>query len=101
MADEDEVVAEYDVFLTPPIAEEVYLLQYPNRPRNRPYSSKYGASPHAMRIKHHAGFLEVDVQLNTEHNFNKYMGLKWGDASRVSKEVHDFMQQFPLYPELS
>lgn len=87
--EEDPVIAEYDVFLTPPIEEHVYLLQYPNRPRNRPYSSKLGASPEELRIKPKAGYLEMDIGLNTEHNFNKYMGLKWGDATRVSKEVQN------------
>ena len=69
--------------------EQIYLLQYPNRPRNRPYSNRNGATPKTMRIKPRSGYLEVDVKLNTSHNFNKYMGLKWGDASRVSKDLHN------------
>lgn len=82
-------MAEYDVFLTPPIQEHIYLLQYPNRPRNRPYNNQYGATPHEMRIKPNSGFLEVDVKLSTQHNFNKYLGLKWGDATRTSHELHN------------
>lgn len=87
--EDDPVLAEYDVFLTPPMHEQIYLLQYPNRPRNRPYAAKFGATPEEMRIKPKTGYLEVDINLNTEHNFNKYMGLKWGDAARMSKEVHN------------
>ncbi|PIA88872.1 DNA-directed RNA polymerase III subunit rpc5 [Cercospora beticola] len=87
--EEDPVIAEYDVFLTPALEEQILLLQYPNRPRNRPYNSQYGATPHDMRIKPKAGFVEVDVKLNTNHNFNKYMGLKWGDATATSKQVHN------------
>lgn len=69
--------------------EHIYLLQYPNRPRNRPYNSQYGATPVDMRIKPTAGFIEVDVKLSTHHNFNKYMGLKWGDAAKASRELHN------------
>ncbi|USW57180.1 Putative DNA-directed RNA polymerase III subunit Rpc5 [Septoria linicola] len=87
--DEDPVIAEYDVYLTPALQEQILLLQYPNRPRNRPYNSQYGATPHDMRIKPKSGFVEVDVKLNSNHNFNKYMGLKWGDASNASKQLHN------------
>jgi DNA-directed RNA polymerase-3 subunit RPC5 len=69
--------------------EQIFLLQYPNRPRTRPYNNTFGATPRNMRIKPNAGYLEVDVKLNTDHNFNKYMGLKWGDASQTSKELHN------------
>ncbi|CZT20746.1 uncharacterized protein RCC_06604 [Ramularia collo-cygni] len=87
--DDDPVTAEYDVYITPAIADQILLLQYPNRPRNRPYSANYGAVPTDMRIKPHSGYMEVDVALNTQQNFNKYMGLKWGDATRASHELHN------------
>lgn len=87
--DDDPVTAEYNVYLTPAIADQIYLLQYPNRPRNRPYSAQYGATPTDMRLKPHSGYMEVDVALNTQQNFNKYMGLKWGDATRASHELHN------------
>jgi DNA-directed RNA polymerase-3 subunit RPC5 len=87
--EEDPVTAEYDVYLTPELQEHIYLLQYPNRPRHRPYSKAFGATPQDMRIKPKAGYMEVDVKLNTEQNFNKYMGLKWGDANRASRELHN------------
>ena len=45
--------------------------------------------PHDMRIKPKSGFMEVDVKLNTNHNFNKYHGLKWGDATAASKQLHN------------
>ncbi|KAF7194861.1 DNA-directed RNA polymerase III subunit rpc5 [Pseudocercospora fuligena] len=87
--EDDPVIAEYDVYLTPPLAEHIYLLQYPNRPRYRGYNSQYGATPEHMRIKPHSGYMEMDIKLSTEHNFNKYMGLKWGDATKASKELHN------------
>jgi DNA-directed RNA polymerase-3 subunit RPC5 len=83
------VTAEYNVFLTPAMEEQIFLLQYPNRPRTRPYNNTFGATPQNMRIKPEAGYLEVDVKLNTDHNFNKFMGLKWGDATQSSKELHN------------
>ena len=99
-ADDDPVLAEYDVFLTPPIQEHIYLLQYPNRPRNRPYNNHYGATPHEMRIKPSSGFLEVDVKLNTQLNFNKYLGLKWGDAVATSHELHNASGTHPTQEAL-
>lgn len=87
--EDDPVIAEYDVFLTPALKEQILLLQYPNRPRNRPYNNQFGAKPHDMRIKPRSGFMEVDVKLNTSHNFNKYNGLKWGDATAASKQLHN------------
>lgn len=48
-----------------------------------------GAAPVDMRIKPKAGFMEVDIRMSTEHNFNKYMGLKWGDAANVARHLHN------------
>jgi len=87
--DEDPVTAEYDVFLTPHMQEQIYLLQYPNRVRERPYNARMGANPEGMRIKPEAGYLETDVRLNTSLNFNKYQGLKWGDALHTAREVQN------------
>lgn len=88
-AEDDPVTAEYDVFLTPAIEEQIYLLQFPNRSRTQPYNERARAMPTDMRIKPKAGFMEMDIDMNTKHNFNKYMSLKWGDARRISKEVHN------------
>ncbi|CAK4031447.1 DNA-directed RNA polymerase III subunit rpc5 [Lecanosticta acicola] len=88
-AEDDPVTAEYDVFLTPPIEEQVYILQYPNRSRSIPYNRSGGAMPQDMRIKPQAGFMEMDVDMNSKHNFNKYMALKWADAKQSSKELHN------------
>ena len=30
----------------------------------------------------------MDVHLNTEHNLNKFQGLKWGDALRMGNDIH-------------
>ncbi|KAK3679599.1 hypothetical protein LTR37_021377 [Vermiconidia calcicola] len=83
----DPVTAEYDVYLTPALQQQIYLLQYPNRARDRPYNARTGVRPEQMRIKPKSGYLEVDMNLNTEHNFNKYRALKWGESMRTGKEV--------------
>lgn len=38
-----------------------------------------------MRIKPQAGFIEMDIAMNTSANFNKFQGLVWGDAMRKSQ----------------
>jgi DNA-directed RNA polymerase-3 subunit RPC5 len=88
--DDDPVTAEYDVYLTPSISEQsqqIYVLQYPNRPRNLPYNYQFGMQPDSMRIKPQSGYLEMDVRMNTERNFNKYQALKWGDAARTARQL--------------
>lgn len=83
--DDDPVLAEYDVYLTPASAEQMYLLQYPIRARHQPYNERNGARPMEMRMKPQAGFIEMDIQMNSSANFNKYQGLVWGDAMRKSQ----------------
>ena len=83
--DDDPVTAEYDVYVTPASAEQMYLLQYPIRRRDQPYNERNGARPMEMRIKPQAGFIEMDIGMNTSANFNKYQGLVWGEAMRKSQ----------------
>lgn len=63
----------------------MYLLQYPIRDRAHPYNEREGARPIEMRIKPQAGFIELDIAMNTTTNFNKYQGLVWGEAMRKSQ----------------
>jgi len=79
------VLAEYDVYITPGLAEQIYLLQYPIRNREQPYNERNGARPMEMRIKPEAGFVEMDIGMNTSANFNKYQGLVWGEAMRKAQ----------------
>ncbi|KAK5107612.1 hypothetical protein LTR62_000947 [Meristemomyces frigidus] len=87
--EDDPVTAEYDVYLTPPKSEQIILLQYPNRLRTRPYNDRHGARPSNVRIKPETGHLEVDVNLSTNYNFNKYKSLQWGDALETSRDIHN------------
>lgn len=81
------MTAEYDVFITPELLEKVYLLQYVNRDRNKGYNARSAACPTEVRIKPESGYLEVDVDMNTNRNFNKYKGLQWGDAMGNARNI--------------
>jgi DNA-directed RNA polymerase-3 subunit RPC5 len=85
MQDDDPVIAEYNVFITPRQLEQIYLLQYPNRNRTQPYNDRNGARPVDFRIKPQAGFMEMDIAMNPTANFNKFQSLLWGEAIRKSK----------------
>jgi DNA-directed RNA polymerase III subunit RPC5 len=50
--DDDEIVAELPVFLNQDLAKQLYLLQYPLRPAQRPYSKDLGELTH-VRVKPH------------------------------------------------
>lgn len=87
--EDDPVKAEFDVYLTPPMQERIHLLQYPNRPRDKPYNDRFGARPHNLRMKPKSGFLELDIHMHTGFNFNKYQSLKWGDAVQTVKSYQN------------
>lgn len=40
-------------------------------------------------MKPKSGFLELDVKLNPEYNFNKYQSLKWGDALGTARQAQN------------
>lgn len=80
------MVAEYDVFITTDLTEELYLLQYPNRAREEPYNAASHNAPMNIRMKPKAGFIEVEVPLNVKNHFDKYKGIKFGEALRKAKE---------------
>ncbi|KAF2199117.1 hypothetical protein GQ43DRAFT_347063, partial [Delitschia confertaspora ATCC 74209] len=87
--DDDVVVAEYDIFITPEMAQQLYLLQYVNRRRDNPYSqSNDNQQPVAIRIKEQSGFVEVDVPYKVhDTNFNRPQAVRWGEAVRKTKEL--------------
>ena len=87
---DDPVIAEYDVFITPDFPERPYVLQYPNRNREQPYSQAGHAQPQEMRIKPKAGLLELDVPMTVHHNFDKLKGLQWGGALKRAKDNESF-----------
>ena len=86
-AEDDPVIAEYDIFMTPQLNEQLLLLQYPNRKRDAPYDAASRALPSELRIKPHTGFVEVDIGVSTTANFDKIKGVQWGQALRHAKDA--------------
>jgi DNA-directed RNA polymerase-3 subunit RPC5 len=84
--EDDPVIAEYNVFITPEIQEQVYLLQFPNRSREQPYNNRTGAQPVEMRMKPQTGFMELDIATNVTSNFDKSKGLLWGSAMKTAND---------------
>ncbi|KAG2199588.1 hypothetical protein INT47_012188 [Mucor saturninus] len=58
---EDEVLAEYPIYLTTELTKYLYMFQYPMR--STPFNSKNG--PNAARIKPKAKMVELDLPLDT------------------------------------
>ncbi|KAF2451626.1 hypothetical protein P171DRAFT_9512 [Karstenula rhodostoma CBS 690.94] len=86
MDDADPVIAEYDVFITPEMEQQLYVLQYLNRRPNQPFVKSEGAVPSEVRVKEQSGFIEVDVALPIKSNFNRQAGVRWGEAMRKTKQ---------------
>lgn len=84
--DEDPVLAEYDIFLTPQLKEQLLLLQYPNRKRATPYNAEQRTLPSELRIKPKTGFVEIDIGVTTHVNFDKIKGLQWGQSLKHAKD---------------
>ncbi|KAF2671697.1 hypothetical protein BT63DRAFT_452200 [Microthyrium microscopicum] len=85
--EEDYVVAEYDVLITPETAQQIYLMQYPTRDRKAPYNEANNSQPLEMRIKPHAGFMELDIGFNTGEHFDKRKGVLWGESLRATEKL--------------
>lgn len=84
--DDDPVVAEYDVYITPEVAEkQLYVLQYINRPPDKRLTKSFGSKPSELRIKKESGFIEVDVPLDIHKNFDRAAGVQYGEAMRKTK----------------
>ncbi|CAN9222434.1 unnamed protein product [Alternaria alternata] len=84
--DDDPVVAEYDVYITPEVAEQqLYVLQYLNRPPDQPFTKATESQPSELRIKKDSGFVEVDVPINIHRNYNRVAGVRWGETMRKTK----------------
>ncbi|KAF2428255.1 hypothetical protein EJ08DRAFT_615264 [Tothia fuscella] len=88
----DPVLAEYDVFISPELSEQIYLVQYPNRSRDQPYNDRTNSKPLEVRIKPQTGFMEVDISTTVYVNFDKTKGVMWGEALKTAKDsnIHAF-----------
>lgn len=86
LEDDDPVVAEYDVYITPEIEEQqLYVLQYLNRPPDQPFTKGTQSQPTALRVKKESGFIEVDIPIDIHQNYNRPSGVRWGESMRKTK----------------
>ena len=85
--DHDPVVAQYDVFIKPQLEgdRKIFILQFPNREKSKPYDAKHGCPPIELRVKPKAGMVELDVPLDVYRNYDRAKGIKWGEAIRKSE----------------
>jgi DNA-directed RNA polymerase-3 subunit RPC5 len=86
MEDDDPVVAEYDVYITPEVEEQqLYILQYLNRPPDQPFTKATQSQPTELRVKKESGFVEVDIPIDIHQNYNRPAGVRWGESMRKTK----------------
>lgn len=67
--------------------QQLYVLQYLNRRPNQPFVKSDGAVPSEVRVKEQTGFIEVDVALPMQSNYNRQQGVRWGEAMRKTKQL--------------
>lgn len=82
----DPIVTEFPIFIKPQLenGRQVYVLQFPNRERSKPYDAKNGCAPTELRVKPNAGMVELDVPLDVHRNYDRAKGVKWGEAMNKS-----------------
>lgn len=87
--EQDPIKASYDVFVRPHMQDgrKIYILQFPNRATDQPYTEANGAHPSELRIKPKSGLLEVDVPIDAWRNYDREKGVKWGESLRKSNAV--------------
>lgn len=83
--DDDPIVAEYEVYITPESDHELYMIQFFGRDAKHPFTG--GSAPTEMRIKPKSGYVEVDVPINIHRYYDKVKGVRMGEALRKSKEL--------------
>lgn len=96
MADDDPVIASYDVYITEPLSSDIddpfsklFLLQYPShRPSSKPYNAARSQAPHSLRRKPQQGFLEIDVPILTHEHYSEVAGKRFGKAVADSRTMH-------------
>eukprot|EP00041_Stephanoeca_diplocostata_P018279 m.381213 g.381213 ORF g.381213 m.381213 type:complete len:672 (-) comp20966_c0_seq2:326-2341(-) len=102
--EDDPVVLEMPVKLSQALAKQLYLLQYPLRPANRPYGGEH-AKPTA-RIKPNQQKIELGFKIQTQNDFydtargndigaSAVTPLSAADATAVGGAPQ---QQQPMYP---
>ncbi|KAG0129594.1 hypothetical protein HOY82DRAFT_487990 [Tuber indicum] len=84
--DEDPVVQTYDIQITTSQLRDLYIFQYPVRPREQPYTKARNACPIEARFKPKSGLVEVDIPVNVQVNYDEEKGRVWGDVMRKAEK---------------
>ncbi|CUS15842.1 unnamed protein product [Tuber aestivum] len=84
--EEDPVVQTYDIQITTSQLRDLYIFQYPVRPREQPYTKARNACPVEARFKPKSGLVEVDIPVNVHVNYDEEKGRVWGDAMRKAEK---------------
>lgn len=87
-ADDDPVVASYDVLLTDSDISR-YVFQYVDREHDRPYNDQQNQRPIQLRLKPRTGLIEVEVPIITRENYDVNKGMRYGDAVKKSRSARD------------
>ncbi len=87
-ARDDEVVAEYDIYINVP-TKKILVLQYPNRDPGQQYCEATGQKPLELRIKPKCGLVEVDIPMDVHNNFDIEKGVIYGEAMRKSRVLQE------------
>ena len=102
---DDPIVASYPIYLTPPntsssttktatdclatTGQRLILLQYPAyRSSRTPYNTHNRQKPVALRVKPSTGIVELDVPIDTKHNYDSAQGSAHADALSRSRIAH-------------
>ncbi|RPB04185.1 hypothetical protein L873DRAFT_1628189, partial [Choiromyces venosus 120613-1] len=84
--DEDPVVQSYDIQITTSQLRDLYIFQYPVRPREQPYTKARNACPIEGRFKPKSGLVEIDIPVNVGANYDEEKGRVWGDMMRKAEK---------------
>jgi DNA-directed RNA polymerase III subunit RPC5 len=78
--EEDPLVAEYDIFITPENLKQLYLLQHTNRLTEKHTLIPRHSYPRELRSKPGTGFVELDYEIKMDKVYDRFKGANWGQA---------------------
>ncbi|KAK3901737.1 Sin-like protein conserved region-domain-containing protein [Staphylotrichum tortipilum] len=86
--DDDPIVANYSVFIKPPLPEHrnLVVLQYVNKTAQDPAQIRVPRIAE-LRVKADTGMYEVDVPIDTSEAYDRNKGMAWGASLQKSMEA--------------
>ena len=64
------------------------LVQYPDRNARRPYGPLTNQTPLSLRLKPETGLVELDIPIDTAHNYNRSRGNTYASSLQKSRILH-------------